>query len=373
MIKIVEVLTKKEQRRFMKFPLKLYKGCPYYVPTLYMDEKKIFRADYVYNETCDVVFYNAYKDQKMVGRISGIIQHSSNDKWDQSRIRFTRFDCINDQEVANALFDAVIAFAKKNNIKEIVGPLGYSDLEREGLLIEGFEELGTYEEQYNYDYYQTLIENYGFEKEVDWVEYKMYLPEKLDERLMKLSDMMLKKYNLHVWSPKSVNSFIKNNIDEFFEIIDDTYDHIYGTVPFTDKMKKVMISNFKLLVRPRDIGIISDENGKMVGFALMFASISDAVRKSKGYLTLPFLLRFLKSVNHPKVFDFGLIGVRKEYESKGVITAIIARVQREFMKIGIDHVETNLMLEDNYHIRNLTKSWNCVQNKKRRCFIKQIN
>ena len=372
MVEIIEVKTRKEQKRFIQFPIELYKDSPYYVPVLTIDEKKIFKKDYVYNETCDVVFYNAYKEGKLVGRISGIIQRASNEKWGQSRIRFTRFDAIDDQEVANALFDAVINFAKEHQIKEIVGPLGYSDLEREGLLIEGFDELGTYEEQYNYPYYQKLIENYGFVKEVDWTECKFYLPKVKDERLYSLSQKMMDRYGLKLWYPKSINWFLKNYLDQFFDIIDETYDHIYGTVPFTDKMKKVMVSNFRLLARNKDIGLITNKDGKLVGFALMFPSISKIVRDSKGRITLPFLIRFLKVKKHPEVLDLGLIGVLKEYESKGIASAMIAALQDIMRETNPEHLETNLMLENNYRIQNLTKNWDKVQNKRRRCFIKQI-
>ena len=157
MIEIRKVTTKKEQKQFINFPLNLYKDCPYFVPPLYGDEKAMFKDDYHYYEQSEAIYFNAYKEGKMVGRIQGILQKASNEKWNQKRVRFTRFDAINDQEVANALFDAVFSWAKEKQMDEVVGPLGFSDLEREGLLIEGFNELSTFEEQYNYDYYSKLI------------------------------------------------------------------------------------------------------------------------------------------------------------------------------------------------------------------------
>ena len=170
MVEICEVKTAKQQKQFLQFPLKLYKNNPYFVPPLYGDEKQIFSKDYMYYDQAEAVYFNAYRDGKMIGRISGILQKAANAKWGQNRARFTRFDAVNDQEVANALFAAVENWAKNKNADEIVGPLGFSDLEREGLLIEGFDQLATFEEQYNYDYYQKLIENCGYGKDVDWVE-----------------------------------------------------------------------------------------------------------------------------------------------------------------------------------------------------------
>ena len=372
MLNVKKVETAKERRDFLNFPIKLYKGNPYFVPPLYMDEKKIFRKDYVYNETCDVIFFIAYRDKKVVGRISGIIQRAANEKWGQKRVRFTRFDAINDQKVANALFDAVVNWAKQKGMTEAVGPLGYSDLEREGLLIEGFDQLSTYEEQYNYDYYQKLIENYGFTKEVDWIEHKLYLPKERDEKLHRVSDMIMQKYGLTLVHAKSINQYIKEYIDQFFEILDKTYVNIYGSVPFTKKMADMMIANFKMIARKDDIATIIDKDKKVVGFAIGFPSIAEIVNKSKGRLTIPFIFRFLKVKKHPKVMDLGLIGVLPEYEPKGIASVMIAALQDTIADKNIEHLETNLVLEDNFHSLNLQKRFERVMHKRRRSFIKQI-
>ena len=372
MITLKEVTTAKERKAFLNFPLKLYKGNPYFVPPLMIDEKKIFKPDYVYNETCDVIFFNAYKDGKMAGRISGIIQRAANEKWGQNRVRFTRFDCINDYDVAKTLFDGVVAWAKEKGITEIVGPLGYSDLEREGLLIDGFDQLCTFEEQYNHPYYQALIEKYGFTKEVDWLEFKLYLPEKRDEKFHRVAKMLLEKNELTMVRPKSISSFLDQYKDQFFEILDVTYKNIYGTVPFTKKMMDTMISGFKLIVRKDNVTTLVDKNGKVVGFALCFPSISKAVNKSKGRITLPFLFRFLKAKRHPKILDLGLIGVLPEYEPKGIAAIMIEALQDLFIGKGIEHLETNLVLEDNFHSLNMHKRFRREYSKKRRCFIKQI-
>lgn len=372
MLIVKTVETAKERRDFLNFPIKLYKGNPYFVPPLYMDEKKIFRKNYVYNETCDVIFFIAYRNKKVVGRISGIIQRAANEKWGQKRVRFTRFDAINDQEVANALFDAVVNWAKQKGMTEAVGPLGYSDLEREGLLIEGFDQLSTYEEQYNYDYYQKLIENYGFTKEVDWIEHKLYLPKERDEKLHRVSDMIMQKYGLTLVRAKSINQYIKDYIDQFFEILDKTYVNIYGSVPFTKKMADMMISNFKMIARKDNIATIIDKDNKVVGFAIGFPSIAEIVNKSKGRLTIPFIFRFLKVKKHPKVMDLGLIGVLPEYEPKGIASVMIAALQDTIADKNIEHLETNLVLEDNFHSLNLQKRFDRVMHKRRRSFIKQI-
>lgn len=372
MITVKRVETARERKNFINFPLKLYKGNEYFVPMLYAGEKTIFKDTYAYNKVCDVVFFNAYKDGQMAGRIQGIIQTKANEKWNQKRIRFTRFDSINDQEVANALFDAVVKWGKEKGMEEFVGPLGYSDLEREGLLIEGFDQLQTYEEQYNYDYYQTLISNYGFEKDVDWVEYMLFPPKEKNEKLLRVSNQMLKRYELHFTQAKSIREFIKKYANPLFEMIDKTYARLYGTMPLNQEIVDMLVKDFKLIVRAKDIVLIMDKNDKVVGFAVMFPSISDAVRKSNGHITLPFIYRFLKAKKKPRVIDLGLIGVLPEYESKGIATAMIGSLIEYMEQEGFEHLETNLMLEHNAHILNLMKHFDSRNNKRRRCYKLEI-
>lgn len=374
MITVKAVKTKKEQKEFLDFPLKLYKNNPYYVPPLYCDEKKIFRNDYVYLDQAEAVYFNAYDDTgKIVGRISGILQRASNEKNNEKRVRFTRFDAVDDQRVADALFDAVEKWAKSKGMDTVCGPLGFSDLEREGLLIEGFNYLATFEEQYNYDYYQRLIENCGYAKEVDWVGFQLRAPKEQNDRLERLSGLMMKKYNLHIGPAKNTKDFIKRYADGFFEILDSTYVDIYGTVPFTDGMKKMMIDNFKLIVNVKNVMVILDENDRIVCFGIFFPSIAKAVQKSGGHLTVPTLFRLLKAIKQPKVFDLGLIGVLPEYARKGISSLLIAKVIKSMREQNIEHAETNLNLETNSNIINQWKSFDTTQHKRHRCFIKKID
>ena len=372
MIEIKEVKTAKQRKDFLDFANKLYKGVPCYTPPLYSDEKTLFSNKNVYYDTCESVFFNAYDDNgKMVGRIHGILQHAANKKWGQKRVRFTRFDAIDDQEVANALFAAVENWAKEKGMEEVVGPLGFSDLEREGLLIEGFDQLSTFEEQYNYPYYQKLIENLGYVKDVDWLEHKLSKPNIESDRLKRLGNRMLERYNLRFGKPKNTAELIKKYAEGIFEMLDITYAHIYGTVPLTDKVKKELIKSFKLIVDPRFTDVIIDENGKVVCFSICFPSIAKAVQKSGGRLTLGCILRILKAKRKPEILDLGLIGVSPEYRNKGVSTAMLSALLDLFDN-GIKHAETNLNLEENNNILNQWKNFEVVQHKRRRCFIKKI-
>ena len=372
MVTIKKVETSREIRDFINFPLKLYKGNEYYVPMLYSGEKNIFKKDYPFNKVCDTCFFLAYEDGKVVGRIQGIIQNPANEKWNQKRVRFTRFDCINNQEVANMLFDSVVSWAKEKGMTEFVGPLGYSDLEREGLLVEGFDQPQTFEEQYNYEYYQHLIEGYGFAKEVDWIELQLRAPKEVNEKLLRVGSLMLKRYDLRLYQAKNLREYIRDYVEGVFELIDKCYSRLYGTMPLNDEIVAAYVKDFKLIVRAKDLMLILDKDNKPVGFALMFPSISDAVRKSKGRITIPFLIRFLKAKKHPKVIDLGLIGVLPEYESRGIASSLIGLLVNYLKDEGFDHLETNLMLEDNAHIQNTMKNFEKVQNKRRRCYKMDI-
>ena len=374
MVIVEEVKTKKQQKAFLEFPLQLYRGNPNFVPPLYGDEKKIFRSDFVYHDTCETGYWLAYRDGKVVGRISAILQKASNAKHNEKRVRFDRFDAIDDLEVAGALFDAVEQFARARGMNAVCGPLGFSDLEREGLLVEGFDQLSTFEEQYNAAYYGALIEACGYQKEIDWVESKLYAPEKeTAEKLKKLSDQLLSKFNLHIGEAKNVNDFLNKYQNGFFDLLDVAYEDIYGTVPFTPGMKKMMIDNFRLIIDLKHVVCLLDENDKVVCLGLCFPSIAKAVQPSNGRLTPAALVRLLKAIKHPEVIDLGLIAVAPEYQNTGIIAVIAAALAQMLSEGGVDHAETNLNLEDNLAIRNVWKRFHAVQHKRRRSYLKELN
>ena len=372
MITIKEVKTRKEQRAFVRFPLDLYKGNPYYVPMLYSGEFDIFKPEYPFNKVCDTICLLAYKNGKVAGRIQGIIQNDANKKWGQKRVRFTRFDSVDDTEVSSALFRSLESWAEGYGMDEIVGPLGFSDFEREGLLIEGFEEFQTYEEQYNYSYYQKLIEDYGFDKDVDWLEYQLRAAEENEEKFFKLSTKLLDRFGLTIRQAKTTRELIDKYIYDLLGIIEEAYSPLYGTVPLNRETIENYINDFKLIVRPKDVITLYDKNDNIVAAGMMFPSLSEAVRRSNGHITPAFIYRFLRDKRHPKVIDLGLIGVRPDYESKGIIAIIIGLLIDRLHNDGLEYFETNLILEDNHKMHNLLKHFDKKYTKKRRCFKKSI-
>ena len=374
MITVKEVVTRKEQKEFLNFPIDLYKGNPCFVPPLWADEMKMFRPGYVYSDCCDSVFYNAYRDGRMVGRIQGIIQRAANEKNNERRVRFTRFDAIDDLEVSRALFEAVEKWAVERGMDTACGPLGYSDLEREGLLIEGFDQLSTFEEQYNAPYYQKHIEALGYTKEVDWLEFQLYGPES-EETLKEqeqLAEFIMKRYKLHFGPAKNGRDFLKRYADGVFRLIDDSYDKLYGTVPFTDGMKKLMMDNFSMVISTKNIAVILDENDRVVCFGMTIPALAGALAGTRGKYTPLTLLKLLRAIRRPTAIDLCLIGVDPEYLNRGISTVFAVELMHMLADRRITHAETNLNLEDNWAILNQWKRFSHKNHKRRRAYVKKL-
>lgn len=374
MITVKEVVTRREQKEFLNFPIDLYKGNPNFVPPLWADEMKMFRPGYVYSDCCDSVFYNAYRDGRVVGRIQGIIQRAANEKNNERRVRFTRFDAIDDLEVSRALFEAVEKWAVERGMDTACGPLGYSDLEREGLLIEGFDQLSTFEEQYNAPYYQKHIEALGYTKEVDWLEFQLYGPES-EETLKEqeqLAEFIMKRYKLHFGPAKNGRDFLKRYADGVFRLIDDSYDKLYGTVPFTEGMKKLMMDNFSMVISTKNIAVILDENDRVVCFGMTIPALAGALAGTRGKYTPLTLLKLLRAIRRPTAIDLCLIGVDPEYLNRGISTVFAVELMHMLADKRITHAETNLNLEDNWAILNQWKRFSHKNHKRRRAYVKKL-
>ncbi len=374
MVEIQKVENSRQRREFVQFPLRLYKGDLYYAPALYSDEMKTFTDKNVYRHTCDDVFFIAVREGKTVGRIQGIIQKQYNELHNEKRARFTRFDCIDDQEVATALFKAVEDWAKGRGMDKFCGPLGYSDLEREGLLIDGFEHMATYEEQYNYPYYQKLNESCGFGKDVDWVEYRLFLPEQRNPMIAKLATRALELNKLHVVDKTNLTKkqYIEKVRDGVFQCIDECYAKLYGTVPFTQEMKDQLIDQFMLIVNKKYLMVVCDENDRVVAFGLCFPAIGKALQKSGGRLTPGGLVRLLDAIRKPKVIDLALVAVMPELQARGVPAVMIDGMYDMLDGTGVEYCETNLNLEDNHAVQSMWKYFKANQHKRRRSFVKDI-
>ena len=373
MIEIIEVQTQKEIKEFVDFPTKLYKGVKQYVHPLRYDEINNFNPKKNASlKECDIQLFLAKQDDKVVGRIAGIIQKSYNQKVGQSRCRFSRFDSINDVEVARALFSAVENWAKQKGMNIVHGPLGFNDLDREGMLIEGFDEVATFEEQYNFPYYKDLLEASGYLKETDWLEYKIY-PTPVDERTDRLADLVLKRYDLKIVEAKNKRRFIKKYGNQIFEVVDEAYAPLHGTVPISESVRAQILEQFELVVSLKFFITIVDKNDRVVAFGFALPSLAKAVNKSKGKMLPAGLFRMLRAIKKPQILDLALVGIRPEYQGKGLNAVIMRFMSQTIKKNHIQFCETNLNLEDNIKIQQQWKLFEHDQHKRRRCFIKDLD
>ena len=372
MVVIREVKTRKDVKEFIEFPLKLYKNCPYFAPPLYKDEAALLRSG-GNTKNADSVFYLATRDGKTVGRIQGLIQKEYNASHSASQARFTRFDAIDDPSVSAALFEAVEKWSASRGMTELCGPLGYSDLDREGLLVEGFEENSTFEEQYNYDYYGALIEKSGFRKDVDWLEYELRMPERRNPMLTRVAERALELHQLHLADTGlSKRKYIEKYRDGFFDCLDVCYRHLYGTVTLTKQEQDELIEQFMMIVNKEYAVFVCDKDEQVVGFGLCFPAISDAFKKSGGRLTLPALLKLSRLVRSPKTLDLGLVAIRPEYQGAGVNAVILNKLLDVLEEGRVLTCETNLNLESNTAVQAQWKYFSSRQHKRRRCYTKEI-
>lgn len=373
MLSVIEVKTKKQRKEFVEYPLRLYKDNPYFVPPLYMDEMALFTDKNIYNKTCESAFFLAIRDGVTVGRIQTIIQRQYNDIYNTKQVRFTRFDCENDPETAKALFDTAEAWAKEKGMDTVVGPLGYSDMEREGLLIEGFDYLSTYEEQYNYEYYGGLVESCGYVKDVDWVESRLFSTPQQDERLLKLAERSMRKSNLHLAGVGMKKSqFLKKYAKQCFACLDECYKELYGFVPYTQEMMDQMLAQFKLFINLKYILAVADENDQIVAFGFVIPGIGKALQKSGGKLTPGCLFRLLKAIRKPESIDLALVAIKPRYRKSGLSALIMTTLQSMLADGSVKYMETNLNLESNVAIQAGWKHFNNIQHKRRRSYIKRL-
>lgn len=369
---VSEVKTKKDKREFIAFPIKLFKNVKYYSPCFHMDEVKVLNGTSQYSKESLSYFLIARRGKKVVGRLSVIIQKRYNEKSSLKQARFTRFDVIDDIEVSKALFAKGEEWARRQGMDTIVGPLDYSDFEREGLLIEGFDEYMTFEEQYHPPYYQKHIEALGFVKDVDWYEFQISKDEEAKKNITKLANAVRRFSKVHLANTNmSKKKYLNKYKNQFFEVINECYKDLYGTTIFTTEAMDDMIRNFSPLLLPKYIPMVVDENDRVVATAIVFPSISKIIKRSKGRLTPFAILSLLKTVKKPKVIDLGLIAVRPEYQKTG-INALFLEGMYKLLDEGVEFCETNLNLETNTAVITQWKHFNARQHKKRRCYTKPL-
>ena len=374
MIKITEVRTASQRRAFARFPLRLYKDCPYYVPSVYADEKNITLPKKNPSlATCEIRCFLAEKDGKIVGRAAGIIQKKYNEIAGRKCIRFSRFDCIDDADVAKALLDAVESFGRERGMDTVHGPWGFNDQDREGMLTYGFERRATYATNYNYPYYEKLVRDLGFTDESEWVEYAFKVPEKVDERIAHVASFIQRKLGLkEIAGTAPMRKLIPVYGPKALAMVNEAYASLDCYVPVEGKVVDAVLQQFATVINPRYFSLLTDKNDEVVAMAVMLPSICAPLQKSGGRMTPLTILRLLRAIAKPKELEMVLIAVRPDYQKKGLNSIMISRILQNIIEDKIEKVESNPELVTNTAVQ---EQWEVLERyivKRRKCFTKPI-
>ncbi|WP_080905656.1 hypothetical protein [Parabacteroides sp. Marseille-P3160] len=373
-IEIKEVTSRKELKKFITFSLDLYKDNPYYVPGL-IDEQLVTlsRDKNPAFEVCDAVLFLAYRGEEIVGRIAGIINYPSNQVWNEKNARFGFVDFIDDAEVVDSLFSAVENWAKGKGMEAIQGPLGFTDMDYEGMLIEGFDQLGTMAAIYNYPYYPEHMARMGYVKDQDWNEYKIYIPDEIPEKHLRIGEIVKQKYGLKIKKFKRERE-VYPYAHQIFETLNEAYTPLYGFAPLTPKQIDYYVNMYIPMIRLDLVTlIIREADDRVVGFGISLPNLSRALQKARGSF-FPFgFIHLLKAYKcKPKVVDLYLAGVLPEYKNKGVNALLFNDLIPVYRKLGVEYAESNPELESNNAIQSQWDYFRREHHKTRRAFIKKI-
>jgi hypothetical protein len=369
-IKVVE--DKSDLKKFIRFPFELYKGNAYWVPPLLMDEFKTFSKEKnPAFDFCEAKCWLAYKNDKIVGRICGIINHKFNKKFKEKSARLGWVDFIDDEEVSESLFKTVETWAKEKGMTSIHGPLGFTDFDGEGMLVEGFEELSTYGSIYNHPYYQRHIEKYNYVKDADWIEFQVLFNDGMPEKVSRIAEAVAQREELHMLQVKKAKEILPY-AREIFYLINIAYKDLYGFVELSDKQIDMYVKAYFSFIKPDYLPIVLDKNNKVVGFGITMPSLSLAIKKNNGKL-FPFgFIHILKAMKNNPCADLYLTAVHPDYQNKGVNAMLINQTNTAFKKDKIKFVETNRELEGNSKIQAQWRFFDKRQHKRRRCYKKEL-
>jgi len=369
-IQIKEVVTDSDLKKFVSFPIRLYADNPNYVPPIIEDELRILKSsENPVFKYCRVKMWVALEGKEVVGRVAGIINEAFIDKWARRYARFGWMDFIEDEDVSRSLIEAVEKWALAEGMEALNGPLGFTDFDPEGILIEGFNEKSTIVQRYNASYYMTYLEKAGYIKDADWVEYQITIPDHVPLKFTRASDYLLKKYNLSVIKFNKKEEILPY-VREVFSIINDIYGLMYGFVPITNELRDFYISRYLPFLDPELMAIIVDKDNKVVSFGVTMPSLSDVFKKANGSLTKLKAMALTGLKPKTDTVDMYFIGVRPDYLNKGLSAVLISEIGKKLIASGYKFAETNMEFESNEAVQALWKHFTARRHKRRRCYLK---
>lgn len=369
---IRQVITPQDLRDFINFPYGLYRENPYYVPPLKADEKTTLQKttnpafDY-----CESKYWLAYRDGKIVGRIAGIINHSFITQWAKKYARFGWFDFENDETIALALLRKVEQWALEQGMDAVHGPMGFTNFDPAGVLVEGYDQLATLAETYNYPYYPACIEKAGYQKEVDWVEYQISIPKKVPRKIAQVASIVRRRNKLSTVKLQNAND-IMSYAPSIFELINTCYGHLHGVVPLSEKQIHYYTKRYLSFIRKDFVSLVIDDQGTLIALAITMPSLSRALQKANGTL-LPFgLFHLTKALRKNNMAELCLVAIRPDFQGKGVNALLIEEINKAYIRNNITLAEANPELESNKKVQSLWTYYETRQHKRRRCYLKYL-
>ena len=374
-VTIRPVTTKKEMKQFICFNYELYKGSPYAVPELYSDVRDTLDPEKnAAFEFCEAQPFIALRNDKVVGRIVAIINHKANSAWNKKAVRFGWVDFIDDAEVTDALFAAVEEWGRERGMNEIHGPLGFTDFDPEGMLVEGFDRIGTMATIYNYPYYPVHMERMGYTKDVDWMEYLLTAPTELPEKHARITRIVKEKYGLRVVKYTSHSKLARERGTAIFELLNEAYAHLYGYSALSPKQIQQYINSYLPLLDLRLVPIIVDKDDHLIGFGILLPSLAEAFQKARGFM-FPFgwwhLIKALKW-NSTQTTEMLLVAVKPEYQGKGAVALIFDDIIPVHNQLGYKWSESNPELESNTKMQAQWDYFERENHKRRRAYKKEL-
>jgi GNAT superfamily N-acetyltransferase len=372
MLEIVEVTTVPGLKKFVDFQYGLYSGNPFFIPPLRSDEMNTLRWDKnPAFDFCEAKYWLACRGNKVVGRVAGIINRRYNQIWGRKTAKFGWIDFIDDGEVARALLETVEAWAKSKGMELVCGPLSFCGMDREGTLVEGFEELGTISTLYNFPYYKDHFEKLGYGKDTDWVEYSLKVPREIPEKVDRLGEVVMKRSKLRLVEAKTAKELLPYG-KELFDLLNEAYKDLEGAVPLTDKQVDMYVKQYFTYINAEYVKIILDEKNKIAAFGIGMPSLSKAFQKARGRL-FPFgFVHILRAIKKNDSLDLYLVAVRPDLQNKGVNAVLMTEMNRSCIRNGIVRVESGGELEDNAKVQAFWKHYDARQHKRRRSFVKEL-
>ena len=371
-VEIKKVTSRKELKQFIRFNYEFYKNNPYAVPDLYDDMLRTFSpGKNAAFDFCEADYFLALREGRIVGRVAAIINRRANAAWKKRQVRFGWIDFIDDIEVSRALIDTVKQWGRERGMDTIEGPLGFTDLDAEGMLIEGFDQLSTMATTYNYPYYPRHMEQLGLVKAVDWVEMKIYVPDEIPEKHLRIADIIRRKYGLHVRKLSGKRGLRRSGlVHDIFRLVNQAYAPLFGFSEMTERQIDQYVGTYLPVLDLRMVTIVENAEGELVAVGISMPSLSRALQRARDRL-LPFgwfhLLRAL-SWRRPEALDLLLVAVRPDYQNKGVNALLFTDLIPVYQKLGFKYAESNPELEMNEKVQNQWQYFHTEQHKRRRCF-----